>query len=115
MIGTLYSTDYESECEEEEEEKETPSDTSSSAPDRNLWAGKNGTFWSFSSSPKEGLELTMSFVQKYTLFNLQKYILLRMLFNIFSATTSLKNYCCIQTCKVDGPLHNGMLYKKRNS
>ena len=51
---------------------------------------------------KEDVELTMSFVQDYTPLHNQKPILLKMLFRFFSVTISLRKYCCIQTCKVDG-------------
>ena len=55
-IGSIYSTDYESESEEEDESplNLSPSapNTSLSASDRILRTGKDGTFWNSSSSPK---------------------------------------------------------------
>ena len=61
----------------------------------------------------EDIEFTMSFVQDCTLLHHQKSILLRMLFRFFSVTILVRKYCCAQTCKVDGLLHNGMPYKKK--
>ena len=56
MIGSTYSTDYKSESEEEDENPLdiSPSalDTSLPTSDRTLWTGKDGTFWSSSSSPE---------------------------------------------------------------
>ena len=48
LIGSLYSTDYELESKEEE----TLPDLSPAAPERNIWSGKDETFWSSWSFPE---------------------------------------------------------------
>ena len=64
---------------------------------------------------KEDVELTMSFVQNCTPLHHQKSILLKMLPRFFSVTILLRKCCCVQTCKVDGLLHNGMRFDDKRT
>ena len=118
-IGSTYSTDYESETEEEDKSSLNISLsaplTSLSASNRILWTGKVELSETHLHFLKEDIELTISFLQDCTPLHHQKFIPLWMLFRFFSVTILLGKYCCVQSCMVDGLLHNGMLYERRNS
>ena len=61
------------------------------------------------------LDRTTLSTQGYTNFVHQTFTLQKMLFGSFLVKISLKKLCYVQTCRVDGSLRNGMLYKKTNS
>ena len=118
-IGSTYSADYKSESEEEDEGPlnilPLVPNTSLSASDRILWTGKNETFWNSSSSPEKRCRTHNVICTRLHTVTLSEIYSPTDAFQIFLVTILLRKYCCVLTCKVDGLLHNEMLYKRRNS
>ena len=121
VIPRLTNSESESEDEDEDSFNALPTtSTDSSATsgfaltpsDLNTRTGKDGTVWSSFLSPQGRIRSHNIITQGYTEFVHQTFTLQTTLFRSFLVKTSLKKLCCVQTCRVDGFLRNGMLYQK---
>ena len=124
VIPCLTDSVSESEDEDEDSFNALPTTSTDSSATSGFWltpsdlntrTGKDGTVWSSFSSPQGRM-------RSHNIINTRLHGVCasdiyspKDAFQFFFSEKFVEEISCVHTCKVDGSLRNGMLYKKTNS